>query len=263
MTQLRALYNSWLALFIVVSCATVTAPAMADDSLDECSAAAVRGQKLRRDGHFNQAALEFARCADNTCRADIVKDCAGWLEETRSAAPSIVVAVHDDRGLDVLDAVVRVDNQRIAPEAAARAISLDPGPHSLVVSRPGAVGVTESIVLREGEKMRAISVQLPSSRAAIPPEAKDDLRPPTTDRPIPASVYVFGALGVASLGTFGVAAAIGDSDWSRSNCGNGCLADDAGRVRRELLVADVALGIGLVASGIATWLYLQRPSRPE
>jgi hypothetical protein len=230
-------------------------PSFGDEAVDACSAAAVSGQRLRREGQLRAATIQFELCAKSSCRPDIVRDCTGWLEEATNATPSIVVAIHDEHGLDVVDPVVQLDGQPIAPEAVARAVPLDPGLHTLTASRPGSMAVRETIVLREGERMRPVSVVLPPARAIAPAVVEMPRA-----RPVPAAAYGLGAVGLAGLAAFAIAGSIGDADWNRSDCSSGCLRSDAVRVRRELVTADISLGVGVVASAIATLLYLRRPS---
>jgi hypothetical protein len=242
-----------LSVIVVVGVAML-APraARGDESLDACSSAAVNGQKLRRDGKLREAKSWFETCSRSTCREDIVSDCKAWQDEVARLLPSVVIQAHDADGHPVTDARVRIDGAPTPPEALSQPIALDPGQHTVELERSGTSPISRSIVLREGERAD-VSVIFASARAptAAPPDA----------RPVPTSVWVSGAVAAAGLIGFGVLAGVGYADWNDSRCDVSCVPADAERVRTTLLAADVSLAIGAIASGVATWLYLTRPSR--
>jgi hypothetical protein len=63
------------------------------------------------------------------------------------------------------------------------------------------------------------------------------------------------AVAVASFATFG---AVGKSDIDdlRATCAGHCKQSDVDSAWSKLIVADVSLGVGVVAAGLATWLFL-------
>jgi hypothetical protein len=214
-----------------------------------CADAAVDGQKLRQAGRLREAGARFSECAAERCRADIVNDCTSWLRQVDEATPSIVVAARDGRGGDLLDVRVAIDGQVVGGDRA-RAIPLDPGRHVVVFERAGARPQNVVVVLREGEKLREVvaTFSQPASTAAPAPDRG-------VRRGLPAAAYVGGAVAVAGFAVFGTFGAVGAVDHGSSSCGGGCAPDDAERVRRELLIADVGLGVGLAAlAATAIWL---------
>jgi hypothetical protein len=222
--------------------------ARADGLLDACSAAAVDGQKLERAGRLLEAKARFESCARQECRLDIVQDCSTWMQALERRTPSIVVDVHDERGAGVTDVSVTVDGAAIARETLARPIRLDPGTHAVVFAR-GGTRIVRSVDLHEGERLDVSTVFAS--------------QPTSPARPIPAGTYVSGAIAALGLTAFGVVGGVGFADWRGSRCDVSCSQADATRVHAELLIADVSLGIGVVAAGVATWLYLVRPSERE
>jgi hypothetical protein len=226
-------------------------PAHADESLDACGAAAVNGQKLRRDGKLREAKSWFEVCSRSSCRDDIVHDCRTWRDEVDRLLPAIVIRARDEQGRLVTDAHVIIDGSPAPPGPLFQSIPLEAGPHTVDVERPGSSPISKAIVLREGEHAD-VSVVFASTRR---PE------PPRDERHVPAAAYVSGAIAVAGLVGFGALAGIGYADWSRSGCSVRCIHSDAERVRTELLVADVSLVVGAIAAGVATWLYLTRPDQ--
>jgi hypothetical protein len=245
------------AIAAACSLASSMDPARAEGSIDACNSAAVDGQTLRRAGRLREARGRFESCAKSSCRADIVSDCTRWLAEVDQAAPSIVIIARDANGVDVIGASVTIDGQPQQTEALARAIPLDPGEHVIDLVRPGGARLRLPVMLREGERMReVVATFVPDTPPPPHPEETGE------SRPVPASVYVAASIGVVGLIGFAVAGGIADADWNRTGCDVGCGHDDAVRVRRELLVADVSLGIGVVSLGVAAWLFFSRPRHP-
>jgi hypothetical protein len=73
---------------------------------------------------------------------------------------------------------------------------------------------------------------------------------------VPIGSYVAGGIAVVALGVFTYASIKGASDRSSLHCDRGCSDADYDHVRKEYLVADVALGIGLVSVGVGLALWL-------
>lgn len=231
---------------------------------DACLDAPVQGQKLQRAGRLLAAREKFAACAQKACPAEIVRDCTGWMQDATRAMPSIVAAARDASGADVLDTTLSIDGSAAAP-LGARAIELDPGLHHLLFHRPGAADVVRDVVLREGEKDRQILVTFEEAASApIPrPSAPPVQAPsPSPSRPVPASVWIAGGVGLAAMTTFGIVGALGVARRGDDHCDTGCSAPEKSAVDGEFLAADISLGVGVVALGIATWLYVAREPVP-
>jgi len=227
----------------------------AAETSDACVSATVEGQKLQRAGKLVAARERFATCARAECPADIVSRCAGWAQSVADAIPSLVVIPRDDSGKDVTGAKVTIDGAAV--DATGRAIDLDPGPHRIVVEHPGAAPVTVDVVLHEAEKNRSVPATFPGPKPAAQPPARP-LGP--AERPIPVAAWAAAGVAVAGYGVFAFFGIDGAHDRSESHCDTGCFADDKSRVDRKLLVADVGLAVGTVALGVATWLFLSRPT---
>jgi hypothetical protein len=219
---------------------------------DPCLTAPVDGQKLRRDGNLLDARDKFDLCGRKTCPDTIIQACMRWGSEVQSAIPSVVVVARDAAGGDVTDAQVSVDGQPPAP-IMARALELNPGTHRFVFKRPGSPDVERQALVHEGEKNREVLVTF--GAVAQPPA-----RPPEPARPVSTLTWVLGGLGGVALigsGTFG---AMGLSARSSNHCDTGCTQPQYNDALTKLQVADVLLGVGVVALGAATWLYLTRPT---
>ena len=261
MTRSRRLTRSLLLAATLILGAA--APARADDPRagarrdEECGAAAVAGQTLQRQGQLLAARERFGACARDVCRPDIVEDCTRWLRDTVDATPTIVIAPRDRAGADVAGVSVTIDGRPVDEGDASRAIPLDPGAHVVRCERAGAPPESRSVVLREGEKRRLVEIVL-EVPGAVPPAPGPPRGEARGGPRIPLPAYVAGSIALVGLGVFGSFAVIGADDRARSGCDVGCAAEDASRVRRELAIADVGLGIGAVALAVAAITVLLR-----
>jgi hypothetical protein len=252
---------AWSLLAVGSSSLLQPVVARAQSNEDPCLVSPVEGQKLRRTGKLLDARVQFSSCARQTCPPEIVQRCAQWNEEVGAAVPSVVFAAHDARGADLVDVRVSIDGQPAAA-VGARAIELDPGQHRFVFSSAGHPDVEQPIVLREGEKNREISVTFAPVAGApgTAPSASAETEPVAPEsRPVPAAVWILGGVGLAALASFGTFGALGVSERSNDHCDKGCTSDQNSSVQTKFVIADVSLGVGIVALGIATWLFVTRP----
>lgn len=248
---LSPLHRAAVAVAALLAWSVRPALVRADDSLDACSAAAVDGQKLRRDGHLLRARDAFEACARESCRADIAHDCQTWLAQVDAATPSLLVTVRDEHGRAVGDAAVTIDGEAISPERLGRSFALDPGEHVVTVARAGSQGAKRDVVLHEGERIVEVALTLAPAQAF-------SAREPKRERVLTPATLVTGSVAAAALVTFGVLATIGYSDWNRSDCSVSCDHADATRVHAELTAADIALAVGVFASAVTAGFYFWR-----
>jgi hypothetical protein len=204
----------------------------------------------------------------------IRRDCTSWVEKVEPQIPSIVVGARDGEGHDVLDATVTVDGQPL-DKARRGPLELNPGPH---VVRWEGVGepVEMRIALRPEEKNRAVLATLTrpgATPSATASSTSDTGTPPGAEKSreiapsggLPAASYVFGGVGVAALGVFtyfGLRARR-DSSALHDECAPGCAHADVTALKTKLIVADVALGVGVLSLGAATFFALRGSSAPK
>lgn len=254
-----------------IACALALAPFAAraePRAPSSCFAAAVDGQKLRNAGKLLAARDALIACSSAACPAEVTRDCTRWLAEVNASTPSIVFAAKDAAGADLADVRVEVDGADAGTTADGRAVPLDPGPHEAVFARPDGARAREAFVARVGDKNRTVVARFapadgaPARARAGPPAAapvRDAPRPAA--RAIPLASIVLGGAGVAALGVFGWFGASGVRDRDRLGCDIGCSAADKRDVDTQFLVADVALGVGVVALASAVVLYFVQPTR--
>ncbi len=244
----------------------------ADKTSLACIRAAEDGQAARDGGQLLRSRELFAACAARECPSVLRRDCSEWLEDARRQTPSVVVVARDTAGRDIVDAHVTIDGTLRQPQLDGTPIELDPGPHVVRVETAGSDPQEERFLLPAGDKNHTInvtfgrprpaaasSVQTPQSQDAPapqpspqPPETAPDER---SSRGIPAGSYVLGAIGLGALGVFGYFGIRGmlDANHLRQTCVPACQSSDVDAVRTKLLVADVALGAGVVSLAAATW----------
>jgi len=223
-------------------------PALAQPTNDVCSQSYVSAQRLQRAGKLMDARAAMLTCADAACPAEIQTDCVQWLAEVRRKLPSVVFAVRDARGRDLSDVRVLVDGRAVAARLDGKAIDLDPGTHAVRFEPRGAPAHDVSVVVREGEQDRAIAFDLP---------------PPPTHRPVPAGFWIGSTIALASFGAFAGFGlwGLGDLD-ALAYCKGKCAAGDVDAVNVKYAIADIALGVGVIAAVTSFILLVTRPSVP-
>lgn len=252
----------FLVLPLVVSLA---APAYAASEKQACIAASEKAQGLRTEGHMIAARQQLLVCARDVCPTIVRKDCARWVAEVDEALPSIVLAAKDGAGHDVTDVRVSVDDQPFVDKLDGKSQVIDPGSHVFKFERDGVPPVTETVLVREGEKNRIVQIQwtTPATGGAGAAGGKD--AGSESAKPIPPATWILGGIGVIGLAgftAFGISARSQASDL-RSTCAPACEQSDVDAVKRKALFADVSLGVGLVAFGAATYFWLAAPTETK
>lgn len=247
-------------------------PALAQDK-ESCVAASESAQKLRTEKKLRAARKDLVKCAQDACPGVVKKDCLTWLEEVDDSLPTVILSAKDGSGNDVTDVKVLVDGELLAERLDGSAIAVDPGAHTFrfePTGTPKLPAVEQKILVRETEKNRVIAVAVgepPAKPVEKPAEPPPPAKLPDTSpsRGIPTGAYVFGAVAAASFVGFAYFGLSGraDRDALRDRCAPYCNKDDEKPARTKLLLADVALGVGIVSVGIATVMILTAPSEPK
>lgn len=152
-------------VLVVCGTAAFAADARADDTVTACTSAAESGQRLRAAGKLGAAHEQLLACARVDCPRIVRDDCAQWASEVSAAIPTIVVDVKDDRGRDVAEADVFVDDRLVATRIDGRAIAVDPGSRAVRVEARSRASGTEIIVAKENVKGRQVVVLVREPRA--------------------------------------------------------------------------------------------------
>jgi hypothetical protein len=239
--------------------------AQADDEKAACLAEHEQGQVSRRAGSFDAAREQFAACTADACPPPVRKRCLAFLAELDAAQPTIVIALHDANGRDVLHGVsMTLDGGR--PQGVpATALRLDPGEHMLRVFVGDLPSIDRPIVIREGEKERRIDIDVvPVTSLALPPAEGSRSRSAAPRISTGARVWMgVSAVGLVAAGT---TSAIG---WGihthlASTCVSSCTESQVEPMRVLWPISFVALGVGVVSGGVALTLVLtNRAPNPE
>ena len=243
-------------------------PARAAGEAQKCVAHNDRGNELRLAGQLLAAKTEFLQCAATECPKVIREECTDLVARVEASIPTLVVAAADDRGKDVTVTAIYVDGVQLPDARPGQALAVDPGSHSLRVVAGNGDKMDVAIVAREGEKNRTVRVELPRKPPprAMPAEGLHEVHPPPVPPPEPtrakppAMAWVLGSVGVAALGSFAYFAISAER---QTSCAPNCSDGEADEIYRKYLVADISLGVGVVALGVATYLFLKTPSKPE
>lgn len=137
---------------------------------------------------------------------------------------------------------------------------LNPGRH-LVTARTAHALAEEQLQLHEGEQLQlelvfsplALPAPRPSPGAA---DATDTTAPPP--RRVPTATWVAGGVALVALTTGSVLGlhALYERHQLQSSCAPACSTDEVNAVRREVVISNVAFGVGLSAAALAVASYL-------
>jgi hypothetical protein len=247
-------------ILIVSATAAGAAHADGDGTKRMCAAEHERTQRLRLDGRLRDARVAAIACRRQECPGLVRAACADLVDELEAALPGVQVEVRDEAGTTVTGVRIEVDGAA-AERLDDGSILLEPGEHVLrVVTREGTT-VSRPLVVGRGALRTNVSVQLPSATITAPARAPEMVAPPH------ASLHLWPelALGGASLVGLGVFTVFGLRGYREevsleSSCAPRCAPGSDSAMRRDYLVADVALAAALVSLAGAICVYVARVS---
>jgi hypothetical protein len=253
-----------IALAALATVLVAAAPARADVK-GECVNASTKGQSLRDGAKLRDAREQFVQCARDACPAIVKKACADWLAEVDARLPTVVFRAQLADGSDAVGARLSLDGAPLGHGLDGAAIAIDPGEHTLRFERDGAAPVDQRVVVVEGEKGRVVTGRFaaPEGAAASSTPAADEA--PRGGRKLTPLVVVLagvGVVGLASFTGFGLKAT-GDLDQLRQTCAPYCSSSQLSTVKTEALVADLSLGVGIVALAGATYVFFTQDRTPK
>jgi hypothetical protein len=228
-----------------------------------CARSAEDGQRLRPQGKLREALAAFTICASDRCPDIIRSDCRGWLTETQSALPTVVVraTAAEDAQRELFDVEVNVDGVPLTGKLDGRTLAVNPGERHFSFSATGRLPLDQKVVVRVGEQHRLLTVILlpdrPPPAAALPAPVRTRV-----GRAARVLLLVGGASLAVSAG-FGVAGWLEARSLRDSHCEPACDAGKVDSARRVLRVADVSLAAGLASLATAAGLIWLRPAEPS
>jgi Protein of unknown function (DUF1566) len=257
----------------------------------ECVQAATSAQNLRNRHELMESRAELLVCARKQCPGAVRSDCTRWLAEVNQSLPAVVVGAKDANGSDIVDAALSIDGKPSPRALDGQATSIDPGQHVLRFTAPGNVPVNRTVVIRQGEKNREITVVMVAADQTARPEpaastaaasapagsaGSDASNVEREQRSQPSWssqrmwALVVGGAGVAGAAVGTVFALRSKSKWNdaKQACGAGCgpgspayaLNDQSKQAGTLAIVAFVASGVAL-ATGVVLWLTAPHPKR--
>jgi hypothetical protein len=236
---------------------TSSASVRAQPTQDASCEAVEQTEAMRNEGHYRKARERLLECVNAQCGGDVRRRCAATLQKLDSITPSIVVRAEDASGNDVMDVSVSLGDERLVNSLDGMAIPVDPGEHRFVFTRTGQTPVVQTLTIAQGEKFRAIDVVIGSEPTlALPPaSAAAAEHVDSTDRLVASGTLIgVGLVGVGSFVWLGLRARSGEEALQR--CDPGCSKGRADSVRKRYLLANVSMGVGVAAIGVATYLLL-------
>jgi hypothetical protein len=233
-----------------------------------CATSAEQAQQLRDEGKYRRAREQMLVCARDVCPGPIKSDCGKWLTELDRDAPTVVFGARDNKGSDVVDVKVSMDGARIQERLDGKPMLVDSGEHTFKFeSKDGAVK-EERVLVRAAEKARPIIATFGGAatndkdKSAGELEGGVDTASGGGGSIVP--VAIVGGLGVIALGSFAVFGIGGKNDVDGlQKCKPTCKEEDVDSARTKLIIADISLGIGVVALGVAAYMFLTRPRHEE
>lgn len=238
----------------MASITSIASSARADDETKaRCASAYEQAQRSRKSGQLLASKELLLACTNPACSEFVRTDCDAWLAEVSRAMPTVVFSARTPSGADVLDVRVSIDGAPVMERLDGKAREVDPGEHLFVFEHAGSPTVEQRVLLKEGDKLRPISVTL--TGAPEPLENKPS-------RAVPTSVYVFSVLGVVGLSGFAYFGASGLSQrHTLDACTPRCAPEDVDAAKRTFLFADASLGVGMVSLAIASVLFATAESK--
>ena len=231
------------------------------DDREQCASAADQAQQLRDEGKYRRAREQLITCARDVCPAPIKRDCLEWLSQVESTAPTVVFGAKDGTK-DLSDVKVYVDGAVVTERLDGKPVQMDLGKHTVKFEYQGQTK-DEEVIIGAGQKNRNVTVTFGGAAAAGGGAVGGPAGPPPAESGsgslVPA--IIVGGIGVLALGSFAVFGLGGKSDVSdlEKTCKPRCAESDVDAARTKLLIADISLGVGIVALGVATYLVIARP----
>lgn len=261
-TDVTGLVSKWgVAVAALVAMVGVEGVAnAAPDDREQCAASAEQAQQLRDEGKYRRAREQMLICARDVCPGPIKSDCGKWLTELDRDAPTVVFGARDARGSDVFDVKVSMDGTPIQERLDGKPVLVDSGEHTFKFEAKDGSVKEEKVLLRAAEKARPIIATLGGNAAVTTGGGAGTSGGDASREGSLVPAIVVGGIGVVALGSFAIFGIGGKNDVDDlQKCKPFCKEEDVDSARTKLIIADISLGVGIVALGVATYMFLTRP----
>lgn len=267
---------------VLVICLVLQVHVASADEREACLSASSAAQDLRRDKKLIESRVQLLTCARDVCPAVVRNDCTQWIAEVDASMATVVITLKEASGVDVIDARALLDGAPYLQRIDGLAQPINPGVHALRVEATSGAVIEQTIVVREGEKNRLVSLTLPAPATTVPepvsPPATQPSALPEVAKPTPATpsampvsddavkhhsqlpAFVAGGAGLALLGAALVVSLSGDAtyDDAKAETSNQDRRDelyDSANTKRYVAQGLAVAGVGCV--GVAIWLYVR------
>ncbi len=222
------------------------APAAKGAETKQCLSSFSATQRLRREGKLLEAQRNAISCAQHSCPAVTRGHCVKWLEELRTAIPTIVVTAKTATGEPVVNATVVVDGKRVADILDGRPIQIDPGPRVLTIT-VGSEALDKKLVIIQGQKSRTVEFTI--QQASTPTPAPPDQPTPDSGGVSPLVWIGFGVAGAGVLvGAITGGISLGKAADLDEKCQDkGCLPSEHDTLSQATTLAHVSTASFVVA----------------
>lgn len=232
-------------------------PQLSAEGKKQCVDDYVAGQRTRNARNFVAARKHFLACGQTQCHVNVRKDCTVWLSELAQAAPSVVI-VAQHKGIDVTSVRLYLDGDLLVDGLDGRAIEVNPGKHTLRFESDGYETSEQALLIREGERNRSVVVSLRKPGESFGGGKAEGVR---SRRDVPALSYILGGVGLAGVGLFagfGLKGMAGKSDLDKLGCKPNCDSSKTASIKRDFVIGDVSLAIGIASLTTAAVLLFTR-----
>jgi hypothetical protein len=243
---------------LVGSTAGTTDAAPSASGTKACIAAHEEAQSLRGQKKLHAAHEKFVACARQECPSAVRKECAEQLSQLDKDAPTVALEARDDDGNDTTAVTVSLDGTPIADRLTGIAIDVDPGEHVFRFARADGKSIEQKILVVEGEKNRKVVGDFSTLVPKKPPPPPPPPQVVAPKKSLSPFVFVMGGVALVGAGSFAYFAATGktkEHDLART-CSPHCTDSDVEPVKTKYLVADISLGVAVVATALAVVLAL-------
>lgn len=228
----------------------------------ECAMAYENTQSFREHGKLIDARKQAVACSASTCSEYVINDCMQWLAEIDAILPTVVFMAVDAAGAETAAVRVSVDGELLVEKLDGKAVTVDPGEHTVRYEMAGIEALEQKVLIRQAEKNRIVAASFRKEPAVLPRNT-----PPAGSflNGYRIGAIAAGVVGLAGIGVGGGFGAVTYSKWGEalSYCMNRdpryCKEEGitlGNEARASASVSDVSFIVGGVGVGASVLLWI-------
>ncbi|HEX3855642.1 MAG TPA: hypothetical protein VHW01_31985, partial [Polyangiaceae bacterium] len=171
------LSSSTQALGCLLLGGMLLSPSIAAADAQRCVQQSNDGADLRDAHHMLAARSAYRACVTEAdCPAVVRSECSAALDELAAIIPTLIVALRDEQGHDLLGGTLWLDGNAVALDGSA--LEVDPGAHDLTASS-GSLRSHLRVLVVEKDTSRRIEIvmQAPNTELTVAAPAPSAARP--------------------------------------------------------------------------------------